>query len=98
MSTEQNIASVTGIVEGKLAQDIRDGVATYLGFQPRSIEVHPDPRVRRVYAMRVTTPLGQLYDFLLNLDEVSKTQPRAEGIANALEEIEFTAWPPVSRD
>lgn len=70
---------------------ITKAITEYLGEEPEAIHIKADPQVSGVYAIRASVEGGPV-DFLFNAFEADQ----AEADWLVLEEVEFTAWPPVS--
>lgn len=72
------------------------GIELYTGRTVESLQVHPDPKVDDSYALRAKMADGKTLDFIVCASLGKRSTHTAEDVERALEETEFTAWPPTS--
>lgn len=78
--------------ESELNEELLPAIEYYTGSKVDSLRTKIDPRVRGTVAIRAMIE-GNVVDFLLVGYTVKMTP---EEIANMLEEVEFSSWPPRS--
>lgn len=76
----------TGGIQKKILIDAEE----YSGKNFTDMEVVRDPRNRSMYAVRTVDTKGEEWTFLYDMD--------AQDPMDAIEEVEFTSWPPTSGD
>jgi len=76
-----------------IKERITKAVKAYTGKQPEDLQIHRDPKVSGVYAVRLKLK-GDEAGFLFNKNEADE----ADDDWKVLEEVEFESWPPKSNE
>jgi len=74
---------------------LKAGIELYTGRTVQDLKRFDDPVVPGAIGMRVTMNDGETIDFLLAADwRPEGRKPTAEDVDRALEETQFSTWPP----
>lgn len=80
-----------------IAKKLQAGLEAYTERKVKSIKTCPDPKVDGTYAARaVMEDNGQVIDFFVVGNHMERPIARstAEEVAEAIEECQFSEWPP----
>jgi len=71
---------------------LKMGIEIYTEASVSSFERHDDVRVAGAIALRATLDYGAHVEFLIDANAPALMTP--DDVADALQEVEFTEWPP----